>query len=150
MTIGLICNRDTVIARPHESLHRVAQLMREHHVGSVVIVKDAPAGVTAIGVLTDRDLVVEVLAKNLDPQSVTVGDIMSHELVTAQENDGIWITIKRMRSQGIRRMPVLNEHGVLMGIISVDDLMELLAGEFTDLVKLTAREKEREITQRNG
>ena len=99
--------------------------------------------------LIGQPVVVEVLAKNLDPQSVTVGDIMSHELVTAQENDGIWITIKRMRSQGIRRMPVVNEHSVLIGIISVDDLMELLAGEFTDLVKLTAREKEREITQRN-
>jgi len=150
MTIGLICNRDTVIARPHESLHRVARLMREHHVGSVVIVKDGPGGVIPVGVLTDRDLVVEVLAMNLDPQSVNAGDIMSHELVTARENDGIWITIKRMRSQGIRRMPVVNDQGVLIGIINVDDLMELLAGEFNDLAKLSAREKEREITQRNG
>ena len=150
MTIGLICNRDTVIARPHESIHRVAQLMREHNVGSVVIVKDGPGGVIPVGVLTDRDLVVEVLAMNLDPQSVNAGDIMSHELVTARENDGIWITIKRMRSQGIRRMPVVNDQGVLIGIINVDDMMELRAGEFNALAKLSAREKEREITQRNG
>ena len=150
MTIGLICNRDTVIARADESLHTIAKLMREHHVGTVVIVRDVAGAAQPIGVLTDRDLVVEVMATDLDPSSVTAGDIMSHELVTAHENDGIWITIKRMRSQGIRRMPVLNDRGGLVGILSVDDLMELLAGEFSDLVKLTAREKEREITQRNG
>ena len=150
MTIGLICNRDTVIARADESLPTIAKLMREHHVGTVVIVRDVAEVVQPIGVLTDRDLVVEVMATDLDPTSVTAGDIMSHELVTARENDGIWITIKRMRSQGIRRMPVLNDRGGLVGILSVDDLMELLAGEFSDLVKLTAREKEREITQRNG
>ncbi len=150
MTIGLICNRDTVVARPDTSIHAVARLMREHHVGSVVIVKNSPEGVVPVGLLTDRDLVIEVLATNLDPQSVTVGDIMSHELVTAHENDGIWITLKRMRSQGIRRMPVVNAHGGLVGLLGVDDIMELLAGELTDLVKLTVREKEREITQRNG
>ncbi|GAB6046326.1 CBS domain-containing protein [Methyloparacoccus murrellii] len=150
MTIGLICNRDTVIVRRDDTITIAARLMREHHVGSVVVVEDLADGVKPVGVLTDRDLVVEILALEVDPQTVSVGDIMSFELISAHENDGIWVTLKRMRSQGIRRMPVVDDRQRLIGIVSVDDLLELLAGELGDLVKLTGREKEREILKRNG
>jgi CBS domain-containing protein len=149
MTIGLFCTRDTVIARREDSIHTAAKLMREHHVGSVVVVEDALDGVKPIGVLTDRDMVVEILALQLDPQKVTVGDVMSAELISAKEADGIWVTLKRMRSEGVRRLPVVNDQGLLLGIVSVDDLLELLVGELTDLVKLSDREKEREILHRN-
>ena len=150
MTIGLICTRDTVVVRRDDSIFTAAKLMREHHVGSVVVVDDTAAGVKPVGVLTDRDMVVEIIAMELDPHTVTVGDVMSYDLVTAREHYGIWGTLKRMRSQGIRRLPVINDAGLLMGIISVDDLLELLVGELTDLVKLTGREKEREILKRNN
>jgi CBS domain-containing protein len=150
MTIGLICNRDAVIIRRDESIHLAAKLMREHHVGSVIVVEDTPLGVKPIGVLTDRDLVVEILAPQLQPEAVSIGDVMSFELVTAGEDDGIWVTLKRMRSQGIRRLPVINQDGVLVGILSMDDILELLVGELNDLVKLTGREREQEILKRNG
>jgi CBS domain-containing protein len=149
MTIGLICNRDVVIIRRDESIHQAAKLMREHHVGSVIVVEDTPLGVKPIGVLTDRDLVVEILAPQLQPEAVSIGDVMSFELVTAGEDDGIWVTLKRMRSQGIRRLPVINQVGVLVGILSMDDILELLVGELNDLVKLTGREREQEILKRN-
>jgi CBS domain-containing protein len=124
--------------------------MREHHVGSVVVVEDAGEGVKPIGLLTDRDMVVEILAKELDAQAVSVGDVMSLGVITAKENDGVWVTLKRMRSQGIRRLPVTDNDGILLGIVSVDDILELLVGELTDLVKLSDREKEREIIERTG
>ncbi|MFM8444772.1 MAG: CBS domain-containing protein [Methylococcus sp.] len=150
MSIGLICNRDTIVIRREESISTAAKLMREHHVGSVVVVEDTPDGLKPVGMLTDRDMVVEIIAMELDPQTVTVGDVMSFDLVTAREHDGIWGTLKRMRSQGIRRVPVIDDQGRLIGIVSVDDLLELLVGELNDLVKLTGREREREILKRNG
>jgi CBS domain-containing protein len=150
MSIGLFCTRDTVIVRREDSIFTAAKLMREHHVGSVVVVEDVDDGVKPIGLLTDRDLVVEILAKELDAQAVTVGDVMSLEVITAKENDGVWVTLKRMRSQGIRRLPVTDDQGKLLGIVSVDDILELLVGELTDLVKLSDREKEREIIERTG
>ena len=75
MTIGLICNRDAVIIRRDESIHQAAKLMREYHVGSVIVVEDTPLGVKPVGVLTDRDLVVEILALQLQPDSVSIGDV---------------------------------------------------------------------------
>lgn len=150
MSIGLFCTRDTVIVRREDSIHTAARLMREHHVGSVVVVEDAGEGVKPIGLLTDRDMVVEILAKELDAQAVSVGDVMSLGVITAKENDGVWVTLKRMRSQGIRRLPVTDNDGILLGIVSVDDILELLVGELTDLVKLSDREKEREIIERTG
>ncbi len=150
MTIGLICNRDTVIARRDDAISTVARLMRVHHVGSVVVVEDAPEGIKPVGIVTDRDLVVEILAAEVDAQTVTAGDVMTHELVSAREHDGIWVTLKRMRNQGIRRLPVVDDRGVLIGLVSADDLLDLLAGELTDLVRLTGREREREILKRNG
>ncbi|MDD1649636.1 MAG: CBS domain-containing protein [Methylococcaceae bacterium] len=150
MSIGLFCTRDTVIVRREDSIFTAAKLMRVHHVGSVVVVEDVDDGVKPIGLLTDRDLVVEILAKELDAQAVTVGDVMSLEVITAKENDGVWVTLKRMRSQGIRRLPVTDDQGKLLGIVSVDDILELLVGELTDLVKLSDREKEREIIERTG
>ncbi len=150
MSIGLFCSRDTVIVRPHDSIACAAKLMREHHVGSVVVVEDVPDGAKPIGILTDRDLVVEILALNLNPDEVSVGDVMSSEVITAKESDGVWVTLKRMRSEGVRRLPVVDDRGLLLGIVSVDDLLELLVGELTDLVKLSDREKEREILHRNG
>ena len=150
MTIGLICNRDAVIIRSDESIHQAAKLMREYHVGSVIVVEDTPLGVKPVGVLTDRDLVVEILALQLQPEAVSIGDVMSFELVTAFEDDGIWVTLKRMRNQGIRRLPVTNQAGMLVGILTMDDILELLVGELNDLVKLTGREREQEILKRNG
>lgn len=150
MSIGLFCSRDTVIARQHDAIASAAKLMREHHVGSVVVVADVQDGLKPVGILTDRDLVVEILALNLNPDEVSVGDVMSSEVITAKESDGVWVTLKRMRSEGVRRLPVVDDRGLLLGIVSVDDLLELLVGELTDLVKLSDREKEREILHRNG
>ena len=148
MSIGQFCNRDTVIVRRHDSIVATAKLMRESHVGSVVIVEEHAGVLRPAGIVTDRDLVLEVLAAELDPETVTIGDLIAYELVTASEHDGIWETIQRMRIKGVRRMPVVDASGALVGIISVDDLLEILAAELSEVTKVLAREHVREEKMR--
>lgn len=144
MSVGKICNRTTVIVRKQDSVVETAKLMRQNHVGTVVVVDDAGGDLTPVGIVTDRDLVLEVLAAEINPETVTIGDLVGYELVTAREDDGLWDTMQRMRSHGVRRMPVVDHHGRLVGIISVDDLLELLSVELNELGRVIAREHARE------
>jgi len=148
MSIGKVCNRETVIARAEDTIVEVSKLMRRHHVGDVVVIEPGEGGNVPIGILTDRDLVMEILAQDLSPDAVTVRDIMSEEIVTAREEDGIWDTLQRMRIKGVRRVPVVDARGGLVGMLALDDLLELLAGELADLAKIVRREEGRERTSR--
>ena len=144
MPIGELCNRDVVFATRDNTVAEAAELMRHHHVGDLVVVEEELGQRLPIGMLTDRDLVVEVLAKNVAINDVTVGDLMSVDLVVAHETDGVYETIQLMRSRGVRRLPVVGQHGGLVGIISVDDLLELLAEEIAGLDRVVSREQQRE------
>jgi CBS domain-containing protein len=148
MTTGEICNRDTVFTTRDSSIAEAARLMREQHVGDLVVVDERSGRRVPIGILTDRDLVVEILAKGVDMNAVTVGDIMSSELVTARETDNLYDTMQRMRAKGVRRVPVVDATGGLVGIVSVDDFLGLLADELTALTRLVSREQAREQRQR--
>jgi len=148
MNIGEICNRDTVFTTKDGSISQAAQLMREHHVGDLVVVEEKAGRRTPVGILTDRDLVIEILAKDVDMSAVTVGDVMSSELLTARESDGLYETLQRMRSKGVRRVPVVDSGGALAGIVSADDLLDLLAGELTALACLLSREQAHERRKR--
>lgn len=150
MSVGQYCNRDTVIAGRQDSILEAAKLMRQHHVGCVIVVEDdAHGSPTPVGVVTDRDLVIEIIAKEVDPETVTLGDIMSYELVTAHEDDRLWDTLQRMRVKGFRRIPVVDGHGVLKGILTSDDLLEVLAGEMSELSRIISREQYRELKTRD-
>ena len=144
MSVGEICNRDVVITDKKTTIVEAAQLMREHHVGSLVIVDLGGEARKPLGIVTDRDLVIEILAKNIPLDELVAGDIMGPELLIARESDGIWETIMRMRAMGVRRLPVVDKEGLLVGIISMDDLLQFLTGELADLVKLVRREQMRE------
>lgn len=152
MSIGEICNREVIVIEQGSTIMEAAKLMREHHVGTLVAVeKIAPADkVIPAGILTDRDIVIEVIAEEVAFDAVTIRDVMSHELVTARESDGIWDTMKRMRAQGIRRVPVVSDAaGTLVGILAIDDMLELLAEELSDLAKLIRREHQHEEKNRD-
>lgn len=149
MSIGQICTRETVMIRHNESVLSAARLMREHHVGSVVVVTETATGAKPVGILTDRDLTLEIIATGLDPALVTAGDVVRADLLTGHEDDGIWVTLQRMQGAGIRRLPVVNASGALMGLLSMDDLLELLAGELGDMVKLIRHEREHETKSLN-
>lgn len=149
MTIGEICTRETVIATREMTVAAAAQLMRRHHVGTLVVVDQVNGGKRVpVGIVTDRDAVVEVMATGLDPNAITVGDIMEQELITARENEGVLETMQIMRYKGVRRLPIVGKAGELIGIVSIDDLLEVLAEEFSELAKIFAREQARETTTR--
>ncbi len=144
MAVGEVCNREVVITDRESSILEVTKLMRRHHVGDVVITEDRDGERVPVGIVTDRDIVVELLAEEVDLNAVDIGDVMSFELLIAREDDDILETIKRMQGKGIRRMPVVNQRGGLVGLLAMDDLVELIAEQLSDLVKLINTEQSRE------
>jgi CBS domain-containing protein len=148
MQIGEVCIRDVVYAGRNTSVQEAAQLMRSHHVGTVVVVDRGPKGAIPVGIVTDRDIVLEILAPQLDASPLTVGDIMGPELITAPEDQDVFETVQQMQQHGVRRLPVVDRHGVLLGITTVDDLIELLAMHLSTLAKVITRERKREIEAR--
>ena len=145
MPIGDVCVRDVVVARKETTIQQAAVLMRRHHVGDLVVVEEGASGRRVpAGIVTDRDIVVSVVATTLDAAVYTVGDLVARELVTAPEDQGVFETIQQMRANGVRRMPVVDRTGGLVGIVSVDDLIELLSEEMSELAKLISREQVRE------
>lgn len=148
MSVGDICNRDVVVMDKQGSLYEAAKLMRDYHVGDIVVTENHPGRRAPVGILTDRDIVIEVLAEGVDPKTLIVADIMSYDLLTAREDDELLDTVRAMRAHGVRRIPVVNREGGLEGIVSVDDLLDLVAEQLADLVELFRREQRHEQRQR--
>lgn len=148
MPIGEICNREVIIVQRDETALQAAKLMRQHHVGDVLVVEDRGGKRMPIGIVTDRDLVVEIIAPELDSTVITVGDIMAEELATVQESNGVFEAIQYMRSKGVRRLPVVDDGGGLVGIVTLDDLLVLLAEELNALARLVTREQQKEASSR--
>lgn len=144
MPVGEICNREVVIAEKSLSVIEAARLMRTHHVGDLVVVEVRDDRKHPVGIVTDRDIVVEVVAAGVNPESLKVGDIMGPEVATVRESEGLFETLRYMRDKGVRRMPVVDGTGGLVGILTLDDLLGLLAEEMTELAKLVSRERQRE------
>jgi len=144
MPIGEFCNREVVFATRETSIPEAAQLMRKFHVGDLVIVDEVDGKRVPVGIVTDRDIVIEIVSQSLDFNEFSVGDIMSPQLISVQEKEGVFETIRLMRAKGIRRIPVVNQEGGLEGIVSADDILDLLAEEMTELAKVVPREQERE------
>jgi CBS domain-containing protein len=143
MRIGEICTVQTVYCEREETVQGAAMLMRKHHVGDLVVVEPNGERVP-VGIVTDRDIVVSVIALGLDPASLLVGDIMTDDLLTTSENDDVYETIERMRYRGIRRVPVVNKAGGLTGIVSADDLLEFLAEEMGELSRISSHQQSHE------
>ena len=144
MFIGEICNRNVIIATRNTSVTELAQLMRKHHVGSIVITEPQNECNIPVGIITDRDLVIELLSKDVETKSISAGDIMSTDLVTVRDSNHVYDTLKLMRGKGIRRMPVVNDENVLVGILTVDDLLDVVISELDDIVNIVAIEQKRE------
>jgi len=119
--------------------------MRDLHVGTLIVVDEHDGRRLPVGLVTDRDLVVRVLTEDgRAAGAAAVGEVMTSNLVTAQEDDSLLDALKKMRSFGIRRLPVVNDGGGLEGILAFDDLVDLVAEELSDLSNLLAREQKRE------
>jgi CBS domain-containing protein len=148
MPVGEICNRDVIILQREATILDAAKLMREHHVGDVLVVEERDGARFPVGIVTDRDLVVEIMATELDQAVITVGDIMVQELITVKESTGVFATIQYMRGKAVRRLPIVDENGVLVGILALDDLLELLSEELLAIAKLIRYQRQKETTLR--
>jgi CBS domain-containing protein len=144
MRVGEFCSREVVIVDREETIVEAARLMREKHVGDVVVVEERAGERFPVGILTDRDIVVQLVAAGIALDAVSIGDAMSFELATAREEDGLLDTIRQMQLKGVRRLPVVDAHGALVGILSVDDVLELISEQLSGLVTVITREQERE------
>lgn len=150
MAIGKYCNRDVVIAAPTTSILSAARLMSEYHVGDLVVAE--PVGeerYRPTGIITDRDIVLEIVANNETAlESIRVGDIQVRDLITALESEDIFEVIDKMHRCNIRRMPVIDGEGLLVGIVCADDLLAVLANRLHDLSLLLGYQSLREESER--
>jgi len=150
MAIGEICSREVLFARRDTTVKAAAALMRESHMGSIIVVDEPNGKRIPAGILTDRDIVVAVVALGLDPNAIQVGDVMSQELLAVREDAGIAETVELMRMKGVRRLPVTDDAGALVGIVAADDILTLLAEEMSALATMISREHKREKEMRRG
>lgn len=133
MKVGEHCKRSVVTIGPHAGLTEAARLMRDQHVGFLVVVEPKGGGQVPVGVLTDRDIVVQVLAAEVDASALTVGDVMTRKPILASESDGMGELIHGMRTAGVRRAPVVDHRGCLVGIIALDDAYGIIADLMCDM-----------------
>jgi CBS domain-containing protein len=141
MNIGDICTREVVCAAADTPVAAAAKLMRQYHIGDVIITQNNDGKRSPLGIVTDRDIVLGVVAPELAPDTITVGDIMGQELTTAGEDEDVFDVVQRMRREGVRRMPIVDADGALAGIVSIDDIIEVLAEEMNELARLISREQ---------
>jgi CBS domain-containing protein len=134
LTAGGICKRKVSVGYRQTSLVAAAQLMREDHVGCLVVVDDANGSRQVCGLITDRDIVMAVVATGLDPEPLCLEDIMAQRVVTANEADSLLDLMRAMREHGVRRVPVVGLQDELMGMVTMDDVLKLLAQEMNMLV----------------
>jgi len=140
MPIGEYCNVDVVCCAPDATLTEVAALMREHHVGDVVVVGMHADARVPIGIITDRDIVIEAIAPEVDLNLITASDIMTSPLMTTHEDAGFFETLQLMRSLKVRRLPVVRGDGTLFGIVTIDDIVNLLSVELSMVSRAIAKQ----------
>ena len=144
LNAGDICNRIVTVAERHMTLVQAAQLMRDHHVGCLVVVDETGAGRLVVGMLTDRDIVTAVIAQEVDPNTLRVEDVMATDVTTALEEDSLMDLLGLMRRKGLRRIPVTTPGRALQGLVTLDDLLEVFAEQLRALVLAIEAEQLRE------
>ena len=139
MTVGQICNPNVATIDAAQGVVDAATLMRHGHVGDLIVVESRRGASVPVGILTDRDIVVSVVAKRVAPDSVTVGDAMTRDVLTVREDASLEFALREMRRRGVRRVPVVRASGDLVGIIAADDIIQHLAvqlGRLADVIRL--------------
>lgn len=145
MHVGEICNHEVITIGADESAQDVATLMRKEHVGDVVVVD----GRKPVGIVTDRDLVLEVMAPGLAPVDLVAREIASSPLFMIDAQDELFAAMEIMETKGVRRLPVVQSDGALVGLLTVDDVWALLAGLETQLAGVVNRQRKEERRRRS-
>jgi CBS domain-containing protein len=142
MTIGSVCNREVVVVQPAESLRAAAQLMRTFNTGSVVVCEALRGHRVPVGIITDRDVMLAVLREGPDLDRVLVSQAMTREPIVLKDSDSVSDALMRMRAHRVRRAPVTDADGALIGIVAVDDLLDVLVGQLQSIVRLIQQQAE--------
>lgn len=144
MNVGELCTRTVVVARRHERALDAGRRMRDMHVGCLVVVEDHDDGPHPVGIVTDRDLLTLLVGTPARAEELALGDVIQRDLLVAREDLDVSEALERMRARGVRRLPVVDERGALLGILTYDDLVEWMGEQIADLAKLVANEQRRE------
>jgi CBS domain-containing protein len=139
---------EPVTARPSESIGACARRMHDEHVGCLVVVEDNDGESFPVGVLTDRDIAIEVVAFGLDPATMTAGDVMSERPATVEEDDDLLDALAHMRERGVRRLPVVRPDGALAGMLALDNLLETLGEEMDGVLGVMRAQRTKELRTR--
>ncbi|HEY6514725.1 MAG TPA: CBS domain-containing protein [Steroidobacteraceae bacterium] len=140
MNAGSVCKRGVVTVKPSDDLIAAAHAMREKHVGYLIVSEHA----RVIGVLTDRDIVVGVLAQEVDARTLKVGDVMTRDPLLIEEDQSIEAVLCHMREAGVRRVPVVDRSGALSGVLSIDDVLERIAEDLLNIAGAIRNEQRME------
>jgi CBS domain-containing protein len=147
--VGDLCIREVVVAAPDASLLDVAGLMRTHHVGDVIIIEHRDGRAYPIGIVTDRDIVILGVVEAPDRlHDLIAKDLLTRPLVTVREHESIDAALEIMQDKGVRRIPVIDDEGVLVGILSIDDMIEVLGERLRRITGLFARGRQLEQRER--
>jgi len=138
MPIERLIKRPVQSLPPEASCADAARLMRDANVGSVVVTRDG----RPLGIVTDRDLAVRVIADGVDAGRLPIGEIMSGEPIFLSSERDIAQVVAIMRDLGVRRIPIVDAEGMLSGVVSLDDLVLLLADQLTSLAQCIRHEVE--------
>lgn len=137
MSLGNLCRKEVVTVKPGTTVSEVTRLMEEKNIGSVVIDGEGEK----FGIVTDRDILLRVLSKNLDPNTTPIDDVMTWKIVLILREDmGLFEALEQVKKSAVRRFPVVNAEGDLVGIITVDDIINLLGKELADVARIIENE----------
>ncbi len=136
MKVRQFCSPNVVLAEAQASLRDAALLMRDHHVGALVVVEKKDGVTRPVGILTDRDIVVAVVAvPEARPEAIRVSDVMTKKLAVAREDEGVFEAVQRMAERAVRRLPVVAADGSLQGILTLDDVLRVIGTELAQLAE---------------
>jgi len=144
LSAGALCTPIVEVVFADTTLAEAARLMRDRHVGCLVVVEQDEPGRLVAGILTDRDIVVSAVAADRDTRRLTVGELMTRDVATAREEDSLAVVLEQMRVRGVRRMPVVARHGVLVGLLAFDDLLAALALQVQAMTQAVIAGRQRE------
>jgi len=149
-TLASLSRHPVRVVTPGMTIRAAAELMREHHVGALIAVDGDAAAPRPIGIITDRDIVIAIVALDLDPNVFLIDDLLDRPLTVARADQGIRDGLKLMKSKGVRRLPLVDDAGTLSGIVTLDDVLGALARDMNEMTAVVQREIDSEVSLRHG
>ena len=141
MTAGELCLRDVVVVTQQDTVLTAARRMLDYNVGCLIVVEQDGQGDKPVGIVTDRDLTLKVIAGDAKPSSLKIGAVMTETLLAAVEIERIYDVLQKMNHKGVRRLPVVDEKGYLQGLLTADDILEFVNQEMSEIIGVIRKEQ---------